>query len=124
MQKTVWLYSALFLIAGVPLRVAAQQALTWQQVRSRFEARNPTLLADQLSDHQPHSYETTLPERERQVLLGILAGLTNRKIGENLGLSESSVKNVVQRLFSKAGVKTRTQLVRVALEGSLGRAIN
>jgi DNA-binding NarL/FixJ family response regulator len=78
------------------------------------------LLADQLSDQQPHTHETTLPDREHQVLLGILAGLTNRKIGENMGLSESSVKNIVQRLFSKAGVKTRTQLVRVALEGSLG----
>jgi hypothetical protein len=56
------------------------------------------------------------------VLLGILGGLTNRKIGDNMGLTESSVKNVVQQLFRKAGVKTRGQLVRVALEGSLGTA--
>ena len=59
MQKTVWLYSALFLIAGVPLRVAAQQALTWQQVRGRFEARNPTLLADQLSVDESKAEEIT-----------------------------------------------------------------
>jgi DNA-binding NarL/FixJ family response regulator len=52
--------------------------------------------------------------------MGILEGLTNRKIGGNMGLAESSVKNIVQRLFGKAGVKTRGQLVRVALEGSLG----
>ena len=56
------------------------------------------------------------------MLLGILGGLTNRKIGDNMGLTESSVKNVVQQLFRKAGVKTRSQLVRVALEGSLGAA--
>jgi DNA-binding NarL/FixJ family response regulator len=62
-----------------------------------------------------------LDEREHRVLLGILSGLTNKNIGENLGLSESSVKNVVQRLFDKAGVKSRGQLVRAALEGSLGR---
>jgi hypothetical protein len=37
-----------------------------------------------------------------------------------MGLTESSVKNIVQRLFGKAGVKTRGQLVRVAFEGSLG----
>jgi DNA-binding NarL/FixJ family response regulator len=61
-----------------------------------------------------------LSERERRVLLGILSGLTNRRIGTNLGISESSVKNVVQRLFDKAGVKSRGQLVRAALEGSLG----
>lgn len=61
-----------------------------------------------------------LEGRERSVLLGIVGGLTNKKIGANMGLSESSVKNIVQRLFGKAGVKTRSQLVRVALEGSLG----
>ncbi len=63
-----------------------------------------------------------LEDRERNVLLGILGGLTNRKIGDNMGLSESSVKSIVQRLFGKTGVKTRSQLVRVALEGSLGSA--
>jgi DNA-binding NarL/FixJ family response regulator len=60
-----------------------------------------------------------LEERERNVLLGILEGLSNRKIGENMGLSESSVKNVVQHLFARTGVRTRSQLVRIALEGSL-----
>jgi DNA-binding NarL/FixJ family response regulator len=61
-----------------------------------------------------------LTDREHQVLLGILQGQTNRKIGEVLGLSESSVKTAVQQLFYRAGVRTRGQLVRVAMEGSLG----
>ncbi len=60
-----------------------------------------------------------LGDRERHVLRGILGGLTNKRIGDDMGLSESSIKNIVQRLFGKAGVKTRSQLVRVALEGSL-----
>jgi|HubBroStandDraft_6_1064221.scaffolds.fasta_scaffold189716_2 DNA-binding NarL/FixJ family response regulator len=84
------------------------------------------LLADQLVDRHPqpedHGFDGPFGDRERKVLLGILGGLTNKKIGDNMGLSESSVKNLVQRLFAKAGVKTRSQLVRVALEGSLGRA--
>lgn len=58
-------------------------------------------------------------DRERRVLLGIVDGLTNGKIGENIGMSESAVKNVVQRLFSRTGVRRRSQLVRAALEGSL-----
>jgi hypothetical protein len=56
------------------------------------------------------------------VLLGILGGLTNRRIGENIGVSESAVKSVVQQLFQKARVRKRGQLVRVALEGSLSAA--
>jgi len=82
------------------------------------------MLAEQLADRYPQLQDPgvtgMLEERERNVLLGILGGLTNKKIGASMGLSESSVKNIVQRLFGRAGVKTRSQLVRVALEGSLG----
>ncbi|MFZ0590564.1 MAG: response regulator transcription factor [Bryobacteraceae bacterium] len=84
------------------------------------------LLAEQLVDRYPQSDsagdEKPLDESERNVLLGILGGLSNRKIGDNLGISESLVKSIVQRLFTKSGVRTRSQLVRVALEGSLGAA--
>jgi two-component system, NarL family, nitrate/nitrite response regulator NarL len=81
------------------------------------------MLAEQLVDRylkfEDRGLNGDLEERERNVLLGILSGLTNKKIGASMGLSESSVKNIVQRLFGRAGVKTRSQLVRVALEGSL-----
>jgi len=84
------------------------------------------LLAAQLVNGYPRlgdqAPSKALDDRERNVLLGILGGLSNRKIGENMGLSESSVKNIIQQLFSKASVRTRSQLVRVALEGSLGAA--
>jgi len=65
---------------------------------------------------------SVLTEREQKVLLGILGGLTNKRIGQNLGLSEGSVKASVQQLFYRTGVRTRSQLVRAALEGSLGTA--
>ena len=85
------------------------------------------MLAEQLVDRYPQIEDTAvtgiLDERERSVLMGILSGLTNKKIGASMGLSESSVKNIVQRLFGRAGVKTRSQLVRVALEGSLGSGL-
>jgi len=84
------------------------------------------LLADQSIDHHPRSdnagYIGSLPDLERNVLQGIVDGHTNRKIGESIAISESKVKNVVQKLFGRAGVKTRGQLVRAALEGSLGSA--
>jgi DNA-binding NarL/FixJ family response regulator len=82
------------------------------------------LLADQSVerflqlDHQRSV--SRLTDREQKVLLGILAGLSNKKIGENLGLSEGSVKTSVQQLFYRSGVRTRSRLVRAALEGSLG----
>jgi DNA-binding NarL/FixJ family response regulator len=50
------------------------------------------------------------------VLQGVFEGLTNKEIGARLGISESSVKAALQQLFQKTGVRTRSQLVRIALE--------
>jgi two-component system nitrate/nitrite response regulator NarL len=55
-------------------------------------------------------------ERERLVLTGVFEGLANKEIADRLRVSESSVKATLQQLFSKTGVRTRSQLVRIALE--------
>jgi len=57
-----------------------------------------------------------LTERQREVLHGILDGLTNKEIASKLQVSESSIKAVIQELFHKAGARTRSQLVRIAIE--------
>jgi DNA-binding NarL/FixJ family response regulator len=57
-----------------------------------------------------------LTQREQAVLKGVFEGLTNKEIGAKLAISESSVKAVLQQLFEKTGVRTRSQLVRIALE--------
>ncbi len=55
-------------------------------------------------------------DREQQVLSGVFEGLVNKEIAERIGVSESSVKATLQQLFTKTGVRTRSQLVRIALE--------
>jgi two-component system, NarL family, nitrate/nitrite response regulator NarL len=68
---------------------------------------------------QPRESFTT---RENDVLRGVFEGLSNKEIGARLGISESSVKAAIQQLFEKVGVRTRSQLVRIALEQfSFGR---
>ncbi len=57
-----------------------------------------------------------LTERERAVLKGVFEGYTNKEIALQLHISEGSVKAVMQQLFDKTGVRTRSQLVRIALE--------
>ena len=57
-----------------------------------------------------------LTDREREVLRGVFEGLSNKEIGAKLNVSEASVKSALQQLFVKTGVRTRSQLVRVALE--------
>jgi two-component system nitrate/nitrite response regulator NarL len=58
----------------------------------------------------------TFTRREREVLRGVFEGLANKEIGARLEISESSVKAALQQLFDKTGVRTRSQLVRIALE--------
>jgi DNA-binding NarL/FixJ family response regulator len=57
-----------------------------------------------------------LTDRERDVLRGVFDGLANKEIATRLQVSESSVKAVLQQLFHKTGVRTRSQLVRIVLE--------
>jgi two-component system, NarL family, nitrate/nitrite response regulator NarL len=59
---------------------------------------------------------TKLTDRERRVLSCIFEGLGNKQIGDRLQISESAVKASLQQLFAKTGVRTRSQLVRIALE--------
>jgi PAS domain S-box-containing protein len=57
-----------------------------------------------------------LNTRESDVLRLLVQGLANKEIASQLNVSESVVKNTLQQLFSKTDVRTRSQLVRVALE--------
>jgi DNA-binding NarL/FixJ family response regulator len=58
----------------------------------------------------------SLTSRESSVLRAVFEGLSNKEIAGRLQISESSVKAVLQQLFDKTGVRTRSQLVRIALE--------
>jgi DNA-binding NarL/FixJ family response regulator len=60
-----------------------------------------------------------LTPREQKVLRSVFEGLTNKEMAYQIGCSQSSVKATLQNLFEKMGVRTRGQLVRIAIERSL-----
>ncbi|HEY7613272.1 MAG TPA: response regulator transcription factor [Gemmatimonadales bacterium] len=60
-----------------------------------------------------------LTGRERQVLLGIAQGHTNREIGAQLGISPRTVESHRENLMRKLGVRTVAGLTRLALEAGL-----
>jgi len=66
-----------------------------------------------MSEHQERA---ALGNRELDVLRLVVQGLANKEIASRLNVSESAVKNTLQQLFAKTEVRTRSQLVRVALE--------
>jgi DNA-binding NarL/FixJ family response regulator len=77
-----------------------------------------------MADGVHHRGDVTGPKyltaREQQVLRGIFEGLTNKEIAAQVGVSEGAIKATLQQLFQKTRVRTRSQLVRIALETSLG----
>jgi two-component system, LuxR family, sensor kinase FixL len=93
------------------------------------EGPNPKLAAiiAEVSDENPlpgshpppdsnHSGQKSLNGREVEVLRFVVQGLANKEIAAHMDVSESVVKNTLQQLFARTGVRTRSQLVRVALE--------
>jgi len=64
----------------------------------------------------PENKQQQFTDRERQVLSHLFQGLLNKEIADRVGVSEGSIKATLQQLFAKTGVRTRSQLVRIALE--------
>jgi DNA-binding NarL/FixJ family response regulator len=88
-------------------RVAAGQSLI-----------DPALTARVL-DRLRHGDQTpdelaALTEREREIVLLIAEGMTNRQIGERLFLAEKTVKNYVSSILAKLGLERRTQAAVLA----------
>ncbi len=73
-----------------------------EQIRERADLDDPRL--------------GSLGLRERQILRLIADGLTNRQIGDRLGIAEKTVKNYVSSLLSKLGLERRTQAAVFQLE--------
>jgi two-component system, NarL family, nitrate/nitrite response regulator NarL len=84
------------------------KALFGQDLLRRALQQVETPVADQR--------RSKLTERERQVLSFVFEGLANKQIADRLRISETAVKATLQQLFAKTGVRTRSQLVRAALE--------
>ena len=60
-----------------------------------------------------------LTARERQVLVGVAQGHTNREIAQQLGISHRTVESHRESLMRKLGVRTVAGLTRLALEAGL-----
>ncbi|MGY1780661.1 LuxR C-terminal-related transcriptional regulator [Geodermatophilus sp. SYSU D01036] len=67
------------------------------------------------TDRRPHPLDRLTP-RERELLRLLGEGLTNRQIGERLGLTEKTVKNYASNLLGKLGLQRRTQAAVLATE--------
>lgn len=63
-----------------------------------------------------------LSSQERQILMLIAEGMTNRQIGERLFLAEKTIKNYVSSILTKLGMERRTEAAVFAARLSDKRA--
>jgi two-component system, NarL family, response regulator LiaR len=57
-----------------------------------------------------------LTPREKDVVLLVIQGLTNKEISAQLFLSEGTIRNIISVIMSKLGAKNRTQLSNIINE--------
>jgi two-component system, NarL family, nitrate/nitrite response regulator NarL len=107
-------------VAGILHKEHSTEALC--SVIRQVAAGQPCLETEYLSslframDRTRAPQRPSLTSRDQTLLRFILEGLTNKAIGQRLDVSEGVVKTALRQLFDKLGVRTRSQLVKVALE--------
>jgi DNA-binding NarL/FixJ family response regulator len=96
--------------------VAGGEALLAPAVTKRLIER---YVSSPPSDTVKRERFAELTDRELEVLQLLTRGLSNGEIGEQLFLSEATVKTHVTRVLSKLGVRDRVQAVVLAYESGL-----
>lgn len=81
--------------------------------------RSPGSLADDDSVSQ-FVKQTKLSPRELDVLRALVKGISNRQIGDELGVEEVTIKLHLRRIYKKIGVTNRTQAVKMAMANGVG----
>ena len=101
-----------YLLKGMDLAELSDAIRTVHAGRTRIPPRVAEKLAERMSG-------ATLTAREMEVLRLIVAGKSNKDIGNALFISEATVKTHVNSLLSKMGVEDRTQAATTALQRGL-----
>lgn len=99
------------LLAAIRKAAAGEDAWTRDELRRVTGALATPRMAGEI--------EVPLTQRESEVLRQLAHGLTNKEIGQALGISYETVKEHVQHILRKIGVNDRTQAAVWAVRKNL-----
>jgi DNA-binding NarL/FixJ family response regulator len=68
--------------------------------------------------HVPQDPLGELTERESEILNLVVRGLTNREIGDQLHLSEKTIKHYITNILEKLHVRSRVEAAMLAVRGA------
>jgi two-component system nitrate/nitrite response regulator NarL len=99
--------------------LAVVQGHYWLQ--SQQLPNQETALRKSLAPLTDADRDFDLSPREREIIVALADGLTNRDIADRFGLSEITVKHHLRSIFDKCGVSNRLELALFALRRGLAR---
>ena len=79
--------------------------------------------AEQARREAREAPEEQLSPKEREVLVLLTEGLTNKEIGNKLGITENTVKNHLKNILDKLHVENRVQAATFALQKKLSEKV-
>jgi DNA-binding NarL/FixJ family response regulator len=97
-----------YVLKSLPPRELADAIRQVHAGRKRIAAEAAALLTE-------HMGEERLTQRERDVLTRVAGGLRNRDIGEDLAITEQTVKVHMRNVLGKLNARDRTEAVTIAL---------
>lgn len=107
------------LLAGIRAVATGDAVIAPSLTRRLLDTFAGQLAGSRPADDDPRL--AALTDREREILVAIGRGWTNREIAERLVLSESTVKTHVGRVLTKIGARDRIQAVILAYDLGLAR---
>jgi non-specific serine/threonine protein kinase len=83
------------------------------------EALGYALTQDRTVDEAP-AHSGPLSRREREVVVMVASGMTNKEIAQRLFIAERTAEGHVERIRNKLGVRSRTEVATWAVEHGFG----
>jgi DNA-binding CsgD family transcriptional regulator len=115
---------AVALAADAAAQAAREHARTGKRRKGLESSTRAHWLATQHEIRTPavHSVAQPLPitDREREIVMLAVAGLSNRQIADRLSLSVRTVEGHVYRIFAKLGIERREQLIHLVSDARPG----
>jgi two-component system, NarL family, nitrate/nitrite response regulator NarL len=100
-------------------RVMRGESVVADEMTGKLVAAYRDAAAAPARAEQPASPLALLSPREREILRGIARGASNKEIGRDLGIAETTVKIHVQHVLRKLDVASRVQAAVIATEHGL-----
>jgi NarL family two-component system response regulator LiaR len=116
-EKAIRAGAISYLLKDVQSDKLAETIREAKQGRSTIDSAAAQALVASTDEGTPVSEDLT--QREREILVLLTEGKTNKEIAKQLSLSEGTVRFHVSNILSKLGVSNRTEAVSFALQQGL-----